>query len=259
MQNSLTTIQDVKDWAISNDAPYWRLFSGYIGAPNNHFIESNMINSDMKTSMEQLEKALKRSSRGYGGAFNVLLNKKPEPKDNAGARMNVELQAEGVNTPSVHGIGNVQSNESIEARIQKEVKQALEIQKKEYEHKAEIENLKAEIQGIKEETQSAWSFEKINGIVDTALQNPLVQMVMAKAFGLSGLPDLAKVSGNPTSDYETLENQEEEQIARAIDIVYDSGVGRAGDIFLGVAEWIKQNPDQARVFVNQLKATQANG
>jgi hypothetical protein len=254
MQNALTDIADIKDWVKTWNYPYWRLFGGTMESRTMTMLESNMDSADILDSQARLENALNRFTKGYGGVFNILLNKDGNDKNNAGPRTNVVISADS--TPQYKGGHRVAAigatPEDVERRIAAAVDLKTKELKAEYEHKAQIAKLELAIEDLREDRRSEWSLERINGLVDAAFQNPVLQMVIAKALGVSALPTPPTAIGNPAPS-DVLISGDEEKINTALDILDDvKGIGNSADVLLKVARFAKDNPDQAKLFLNQL-------
>lgn len=252
MQNSLTSIQDVKDWVKGNEQAYWRIFSGYTSSQNSYIVASNMTNGNMDESLARLERTLKMYSNEMGGTFNILLNKEGNPKDNSGFRSNITLSVANSTPPSVlAGIGNIPTADEIEARIQKAVSEKEREMKRDYEHKAMIQGLKDEMEELRNERKNEWSFEKINGIVDTLLQNPIITAVVMKATGLGAIPTGLVQGENRTDDSQAVAN--DEKIDLAAETLESAGYQNSGDILLSIAQFIKMNPQKAMEMFNSVQ------
>ena len=244
----LSHIKDVKDWFDDWKHPYWRLFSGTMDSKSMTLLQANMDNSDVATSWKRLEAALNRFSVEVGGSFNILLNDDGNSKNNSGPRANVVVSPESA-TPQYRVAGIGATPEDVERRIASAVSEkAMQLQK-EYEHKREMDELKREIADMKDDSRSEWTAAKVGGFVDAAFANPVVQMIVAKALGVAALPPMPAV-GNPHSDNDI--SPDDEKINKAIDILDESGVGNSADILLKIARYAQQNPDQAKLFLNQL-------
>lgn len=252
MQGALNSIENVISWMKLNDTPYWRLFSDTAESRNSYPIMSCFKETNIDASAKVLRDTLNMFNHQYGGTFNILLSKSDNPKDNSGPRANIILGASN-NTPSVmHGIGSI-TPDDLEAKLEKVRKETRAEMEREYKHKEQIAELKAEIQGIREDNTSAWSFEKINGIIETAASNPIVQMVLAKAFGLSGLPSMMGSIGENRTD----DSQPVDKIDLALETLESAGFENSEDILLGVAQFIKANPVKAMEIFNNAQTQQA--
>jgi hypothetical protein len=246
----LSTIKDVKEWITDWKYPYWRLFGGTMDSKTMTTLQANMDNSDMATSIKRLEEALSRFSIEVGGTFNILLNEDGNSKNNSGPRANVVLSPESA-TPQYRVAGIGATPDDIEKRINAAVDAQVKILKQEHKHEIAMAAIKREIEDFRDERQSEWTVSKVSGIVDAALANPVMQMIVAKAFGLNGLPPMPPPAvGNPQSDNDL--SHDEEKINKAIDILDESGVGNSADILLKVARYAQNNPDQAKMFLNQI-------
>lgn len=256
MQGALTTIENVVKWVEMNNTPHWRIFSDTIESRNSYPLMSCMKEPDMTASIKILRDTLGMYNTKYGGVFNILLSKDGNPKDNSGTRSNIALgMAENTEGGKMHGIGSI-SPEYIEARIQKAVNAKETELRKEYEHKAAIQGLKDEMEAIREDRKNEWSFERINGIVDTLLQNPILQAVVMKATGLGAIPTVQSVGENRTDDSHA-GTDNDDKIDLAAETLESAGYQNSGDILLGIAKFIKENPSRAMDMFNSIQNQQA--
>lgn len=255
LRTAITSLENLRQWwEVDNKSPYWTLYRGSRSSKGTDVIARNDTLDDHETSWDMLEQMISINSQ-EGGEFTILRTDKP--KGNFGPKVVVILSHAPAyqGAPSVSGIPGLPfvagSPQGIQAYIADEVKK----ERHSWELEKKVEDLEAAINA----KQEGSLFERaINKLIETDKIGNLLEIIIAKAMGPTGAPQMSHVavSGMPgASQADTPTNQfqyDTVRVANAMERirVYFPDIHETLE---KLANYIETNPEMAKTIFNQMK------
>lgn len=265
IEGALTSIEDLKDWFLSHDTPFYTMYLGSKVDPTRRSLQNDSEGkTDPQAVWSDLEYHLKRMGSN-GGTFHICVKNKESGKaplayatlQLAPFAQKYTIPGNAAAMPPTPIINGVPDQKAIDKAIQEAIKAAEE----KWRQEKEIESLKQELEELRQKPKGG-----INGLLEEhsgTIGNILGQIAIMgaqKMFGVATPPPNPVIppptaNANATNNVETPHavsghDEEEDELDEAIDNLSEAGFTPAD--LLKLSKAVKQNPDLYKSMLNNL-------